>query len=96
MARRLKDLVYDIAADLGGVEHLSTAEMQLIRRASMLAAECVRQEALAVREDVEFDCDAYVVKANCLRRILESVGLKRAPRDITPSLGSYLQAKAGS
>ena len=30
-ARRFKDLVFDIAADLGGVDHLSTAEMQLIR-----------------------------------------------------------------
>src|SRR6267143_2122574 len=63
-ARRFKDLVFDIAADLGGVANLPTAEMQLIRRASMLSAECERQEALAVREDVEFDCDAYVVKTN--------------------------------
>jgi hypothetical protein len=94
-ARRFKDLVLDIAADLGGVEHLSTAEMQLIRRASMLSAECERQEALAVREDVEFDCDGYVVKTNALRRVLETIGLRRAPRDITPSLSSYLQAKAG-
>jgi hypothetical protein len=91
--RRFKDLVLDIAADLGGPENLSTAEMQLIRRASMLSAECERQEALAVREDVEFDCDGYVVKTNALRRVLETIGLKRAPRDITPSLSSYLQAK---
>jgi hypothetical protein len=52
-ARRFKDLVFDIAGDLGGMEHLSTAEMQLIRLASMLSAECERQEALAAREDVE-------------------------------------------
>jgi hypothetical protein len=93
-ARRFKDLVLDIAADLGGIEHLSTAEMQLIRRASMLSAECERQEALAVREDVEFDCDAYVVKTNALRRVLEAIGLKRAPRDVTPRLEDYLQARA--
>ena len=69
--------------------------MQLIRRASMLSAECERQEALAVREDVEFDCDGYVVKTNALRRVFEAIGLKRAPRDITPSLQGYLQAKEG-
>lgn len=34
-ARRFKDLVFDIAADLGGVAQLSTAEMQLIRRETM-------------------------------------------------------------
>lgn len=93
-ARRFKDLVYDIAADLGGVAHLSTAEMQLIRRASMLSAECERQEAMAVREDVEFDCDGYVVMTNALRRVLETVGLRRRSKDVTPSLQSYLQAKA--
>jgi hypothetical protein len=92
-ARRFKDLVFDIAADLGGVANLSTAEMQLIRRASMLSAECERQEALAVREDVEFDCDGYVVKTNALRRVLEAIGLKRAPRDVTPTLSSYLHDK---
>jgi hypothetical protein len=92
-ARRFKDLVFDIAADLGGVEHLSTAEMQLIRRASMLSAECERQEALAVREDVEFDCDGYVVKTNALRRVFEAIGLKRAPRDVTPDLRSYLRQR---
>ena len=93
-ARRFKDLVFDIAADLGGVDHLSTAEMQLISCASMLSAECERQEALAVREDVEFDCEGYVVKTNALRRVFEAIGLKRAPRDVTPDLKSYLQAKA--
>jgi hypothetical protein len=100
-ARRFKDLVYDIAGDLGGKDNLSTGEMQLIRRAAMLSAECERQEALAVREDVEFDCDGYVVKTNALRRVLETIGIKRAPRDVTPSLSGYteyidrLKAKAG-
>jgi hypothetical protein len=93
-ARRSKDLVLDISADLGGVAQLSTAEMRLIRRASMLSAECETQEALAVREDVEFDCDGYVAKTNALRRVFETIGLKRAPRDVTPSLSSYLQSKA--
>jgi hypothetical protein len=92
-ARRFKDLVYDIAGDLGGRDHLSTGEMQLIRRAAMLSAECERQEALAVREDVEFDCDGYVVKVNALRRVLETIGLRRATRDVTPTLSGYLQAK---
>jgi hypothetical protein len=91
-ARRFKDLVYDIAGDLGGVEHLSTAEMQLIRRASMLCAECERQEALAAREDVTFDADSYVVKTNALKRVLEVLGLKRVPRlvnDGSQALADY-------
>jgi hypothetical protein len=92
-ARRFKDLYHDICADLGGIEHLSTGELQLVRRASMLSAECERQEALAAQDDVEFDCDAYVVKTNALKRVLEVLGLQRRSVDITLSLGTYLQAK---
>jgi hypothetical protein len=93
-ARRFKDLVLDISADLGGVAQLSTAEMQLIRRASMLSAERERQEALAVREDVEFDCEGVCREDQALRRVFETIGVRRAPRDVTPSLSSYLQSKA--
>jgi hypothetical protein len=66
-ARRFRDLYHDICADLGGPEYLSTGELQLVRRASMLSAECERQEALAAQDDVEFDCDAYVTKTNALK-----------------------------
>ena len=93
-ARRFKDLVGDIAADLGGMAEVSTAEMQMIRRAALLSAECEKQEALAVQEDVEFDCDTYIVKTNALRRVFETIGLKRVPRDVSPTLDSYLKAKA--
>jgi hypothetical protein len=81
-ARRFRDLYEDIAADLGGKDHLSTGELQLIRRASMLSTECERQEALAAREDVTFDADSYVVKTNALKRVLEVLGLKRVPRPV--------------
>ena len=33
------------------------------------------------------------MKTNALRRVFEAIGLKRAPRDVTPDLKSYLQAK---
>jgi hypothetical protein len=50
-ARRFRDLIFDIAGDLGGMAQLTTAEVQLVRRASMLSAECERHEALAARGD---------------------------------------------
>ena len=91
--RRFKDLVFDFAADLGGMSQLSTAEVQLIRRASMLSAECERHKALAAQGDKDFDVACYVTMTNSLKRVLEVIGVKRAPRDITPSLSAYLQAK---
>jgi hypothetical protein len=93
-ARRFKDLVEDIAADLGGQDHLSEGQRQLIRRAAMISAECERQEALAARGEAEFNCDAYGTMCDRLGRLFGRLGLERKSKDVTPSLQSYLQAKA--
>jgi hypothetical protein len=93
-ARRFKDLVEDIAADLGGKAMLSEGQRQLIRRAAMLSAECERQEALAARGEAGFDCDAYGVMCDRLGRLFGRLGLERKSRDVTPTLSDYLQAKA--
>jgi hypothetical protein len=93
-ARRFKDLVEDIAADLGGKDHLSEGQRQLIRRAAMLSAECERQEALSARGEAEFNCELYGTMCDRLGRLFGRLGLERRSRDITPDLKSYLQAKA--
>ena len=93
-ARRFKDLVFDISADLGGKDHLSEGQRQLIRRAAMLSAECERQEALAARGEAGFDCDAYGVMCDRLGRLFGRLGLERKARDVTPTLSDYLRAKA--
>jgi hypothetical protein len=36
------------------------------------------------------DIDLYQRTANSLRRLLEAVGIKRVPKDVTPKLSSYL------
>jgi hypothetical protein len=94
-ARRFKDLVEDIAADLGGKANLSEGQRQLIRRAAMLSAESERMEALAARGEAEFDIDLYGMICDRLGRLFGRLGLERVSRDITPSLQGYLQAKDG-
>jgi hypothetical protein len=93
-ARRFKDLVEDIAADLGGRDRLSEGQRQLIRRAAMLSAECERQEALAARGEAEFNCELYGTLCDRLGRLFGRLGLERVAKDATPSLSDYLQAKA--
>src|ERR1700724_2406238 len=93
-ARRFKDLVEDIAADLGGKAMLSEGQRQLIRRAAMLSAECERQEALSARGEAEFNCELYGTMCDRLGRLFGRLGLERKPRDVTPTLSDYLQAKA--
>ena len=92
-ARRFKDLVQLVCADLGGVDYLSEGERQLVRRAAALSAECERQEALWARGEAEFEILAYCTLTNSLRRVLETIGLKRVPRDVTPRLADYLAAQ---
>jgi hypothetical protein len=92
-ARRFKDLVEDIAADLGGKDHLSEGQRQLIRRAAMLSAESERMEALAARGEAEFDIDLYGMICDRLGRLFGRLGLERVARDATPTLQNYLQAK---
>jgi hypothetical protein len=82
-ARRFKDLVEFICVDLGGADRLSEGQKQLVRRAAALSAECERQEALWSRGEAEFDIAAYSTLTNAVRRVFETIGLKRVPRDVS-------------
>ena len=94
-AKRFRDLYEYIGADLSGLDYISEAQRQLVRRASLLSAECERLEALWARGEAEFDLAMYVVMTNSLRRVLETLGLKRVPRPVndgTNALVDYFAA----
>jgi NAD/NADP transhydrogenase alpha subunit len=95
-ARRLRDLISLHLSDLGGDDAVSEAERSIVRRVATLTVELERMEAgFATAGEAEPEqIDLYQRTANSLRRLLESVGLKRVPRDVTPSLHDYLAAKA--
>jgi hypothetical protein len=81
--RRCKDI---IAAHLSDVPDASAAERAIIRRASVLIVELERMErafALAGEAD-PVTLDLYGRVAGNMRRLLESVGLQRRARDVTP------------
>jgi hypothetical protein len=95
--RRVKDAIADHLSDLGGEEHASVAERSLVRRAAVLTAELERLEvrfALAGADEVRADdLELYQRGTNTLRRALESLGLRRRPKDITPTLDQYLRRR---
>ncbi len=95
-ARRFKEVLASICEDLGGVEFISEGQRQLARRACLLAVEAEKQEAKWVSNSATFDMALYLVLTNNLRRIFQSLGLKRLMRDVgaTPShsLRSYLDS----
>lgn len=82
--RRWKDLLALHVEDLGGEALLSEAQISLCRRAATLEVELERIEGqLSLGNDA--DLDAYNRHAGGLRRILETLGIQRAKRDLTPS-----------
>jgi hypothetical protein len=78
-----------IEADLGGPAHLSHAERSLVQRCAILAAMLTDQET-AYLAGAPIDPANYCTLVNALRRTLETVGLKRIARDITPSVADYV------
>jgi hypothetical protein len=82
-ARRYRDLANAIAQDIGGLDVLTQAQLQLARSASGLV---VLREALDAKllRGEPVDVAAYCRISNSLRRLLSTIGLKRVPTDITP------------
>jgi hypothetical protein len=84
--RRAKDIIALHISDLGGEDNVSTAERSIVRRASVMTVELERLEAkfALAGEASERDLDLYIRAAGNLRRLLEAIGLRRRPIDITP------------
>jgi hypothetical protein len=78
---------------------VSEAERAIIRRAAVLITELELMEskfaAAGGAPDIA-SLDAYQRASNSLRRLLESTGLQRRSRDITPTLSTYLAGKAAA
>ena len=82
--RRCRDLINAHVSDLGGEDMCSEAERSLVRRAATITTELERMEkvfALAGQASAE-DLDLYQRTAGSLRRLLESVGLRRRSRSV--------------
>lgn len=95
-ARRMRDLMALHLSDLGGEAAVSAAEKSIIRRAATLTVELERMEE-RFATDGEADAEAldlYSRTSGNLRRLLEAIGLRRRPRDITPDLSSYIEGRA--
>ncbi len=92
-SRRFRDLFYAIASDLGGMEHLSTGQMQLARRAALISVTCEEMEQSSVAGK-EFDIESFGRLTDRLGRCFERLGLKREARDVTQTLEGYLERTA--
>jgi hypothetical protein len=84
-ARRWRDLKFLYADDIGGESSLSEFQLGLVGTAATLRCELEKLEGrLSVGEAV--DLDQFGRLAGHYRRIVETLGLERRTRDVTPSL----------
>ena len=89
--RETRKLIDELEEDLGGRDRLATGERQLIQRAAVLGAVLTDTESKWIGGE-PIDITAYCTVVNAQRRLLETIGLRRVPRDVT-TLSQYLATK---
>ena len=74
----------DLLSDAGGEDHVSTGQRALLEHASVLHALTTDMAVRSLAGEA-IDLQGYVTATNGLRRLLETAGLRRVPRDVTRS-----------
>lgn len=92
-AKKAKALIAELESDLGGADRLSAGEREIVQRAALAAAMIEHMEA-AWLSGTGLDVTAYNALVNNQRRLLETLGLKRRPRDVTPDLADYIAGQS--
>jgi hypothetical protein len=92
--RRFRDLIALHLSDLGGQDQASEAEKAIIRRIATLIVELERLEMCFAEagQATDHQLELYQRTANTLRRLLESVGMQRRPKDVIP-IDQYLKQR---
>jgi hypothetical protein len=93
--RRFRDICLAVASDQGGLENLSEARLQLVRRFS---AACVLAEQIEadLANGQEIDVERHALLCSTLTRLSQRIGVDRRAKNITPSLSDYLVGRVDS
>jgi hypothetical protein len=91
--QRTAELIASVESDLGGSERLSTGERQIVQRAAVTGALIEDLEARWLSGE-GIDPATYCTLSNAQRRLFETVGLKRQPRDVSGDIESWAAQKA--
>ncbi len=95
-ARVVFELRDSLAADLGGKANLSVMKLELIDNVACLGA-MLKDAAASYITGEPIDINEFMALTNAQRRLLADLGLeRRALKDITPSLESYVQQNYGA
>ena len=96
-ARYFSDTYESLLNHLGGDGYVSEPRRMLCRRAATLECELAwfENELAQLRQNDDrpdpVELDTYSRWVGAQRRVLEALGLDRVPRDVTPSLSTYIK-----
>ncbi|MGE3149741.1 MAG: hypothetical protein AB7K04_11805 [Pseudorhodoplanes sp.] len=103
IGRALRDIRLELAADAGGLEHLSARELVLIDRCAAAALICTAIERHVFAREQPIDeagellpvlRKGYVTHVASLSRMLQALGLRPDRADSLPSLGEYIASRS--
>src|SRR5262245_46450255 len=89
--RRFRDIASQVALDQGGLDVLSEARLQLVRRFAATAVLAEQLEA-ALANGEEIDIERHALLCSTLTRLAQRIGIDRRARNVTPTLRDYLDA----
>src|SRR5262249_26219855 len=87
--RETNTLISEVTADLGGSEHLSAAERQMVQHGAVLGAIATDMEVQYLKGR-RINLMELCTVLNAQRRCFDAVGYKRRAKDITPTLQGFL------
>ena len=92
VARRYRDIMSAVVSDQGGAQHLSEAQLQLIRRFSADSMLAEQMEARFAQGE-QVNIQEYSVLVSTIVRVAQRIGIERRAKNVTPSLKQYLSNK---
>jgi hypothetical protein len=93
-SRRMEDLLSLYISHMGGEDRVSEPQRSMARRIAVKTVELEWLEigfAQSPKGPTAEQFDMYLRGSNSLRRYLESIGLERNLKDVTPTLSDYLR-----
>jgi hypothetical protein len=94
-AKRAHDTISAIESDLGGAENLTTAMRQLVESAAVTSA-MVADLGSRWLAGEQIDLALFCTLGNAQRRLFETIGFTRVPKNVTPTVSEYLSQKTST
>jgi hypothetical protein len=88
----VRETIAAIEADQGGRDQMTTA-MQKVAETAAVTTAMVNDMAAKWLNGEEVDPALFCTLGNAQRRLFETIGFSRVPKNVTPSVSEYLAKK---